>query len=444
MMAKDDEEPQRPPVSDLGRLQEAELGDIAERLRELAATKDRLQGLLDAVLAISRELDLSSVLHRIVTTAMDLVGARYGALGVLHESGEFLEEFIAVGLTEQERDDLAEVEFPHGRGVLGYLIRHPESLRVEDIRSHPASAGFPPGHPRMRTLLGVAISVRGEIYGDLYLSERHDGRPFDGADEEVVVALAGAAGIAIENARLFGQIRDSAETFQRLLLPTLPDVRPFTAAAIYRPAAEPNRLGGDWYDAVILPDGAVGVVIGDVVGHDLHAAAAMAQTRSMLRALLYDRRTPPSSILTQLDHTLHATTLNPITTALLARIEPRDDGWSLHWSTAGHLPPLLITADQRAEYLRADPGIPLGINTAHARPDHSRPLPAGATLIFFTDGLVEHPAHAIDEGLDALAAVATTHADQPLQDFVQTLADHHPSDGHDDMAILALRTPPAT
>ncbi|MGD3108687.1 PP2C family protein-serine/threonine phosphatase [Streptomyces sp. YGL11-2] len=443
-MARHEEEPRRPPVPDPGRLQEADPGEIAERLRELAAAKDRLHGLLDAVLAISRELDLPSVLHRVVTTAMDLVGARYGALGVLHESGEYLEEFIAAGLTEQERDNLAGVAFPHGRGMLGHLIRHPEPLRVDDIHSHPASAGFPPGHPHLRTLLGVAVSVRGEIYGDLYLSERHDGRPFDEADEEVVVALAGAAGIAIENARLFCQIRDSAETFQRLLLPTLPDLRPFTAAAIYRPAAEPNRLGGDWYDAVVLPDGAVGVVIGDVVGHDLHAAAAMAQTRSMLRALLYDHRTPPNNILTQLDHTLHATTPNPITTALLARIEPRDDGWSLHWSTAGHLPPLLITPDRQAEYLRADPGVPLGINTAHSRPDHNRPLPAGATLIFFTDGLIEHPAHAIDEGLDALAALATTHADQPLQDLVRTLADHHPSNGQDDMAILALRTPPAT
>ncbi|MFB7573268.1 PP2C family protein-serine/threonine phosphatase [Streptomyces sp. NPDC056165] len=443
MMAGHEDEPQWPGIPDVGQRLNEELDQISERLQALAAAKDRLQGLLDAVLAISRELDLSSVLYRIVTTAMDLVGARYGALGVLHESGEYLEAFITAGLSEEERAALAGVEFPHGRGVLGLLIHHPEPLRVTDIASHAASVGFPPGHPHMRTLLGVAISVRGEIYGDLYLSERHDGRPFDRADEEVLVALASAAGIAIENARLFGQIRDSAETFQRLLLPTLPDLRPFTAAAIYQPAAEPNRLGGDWYDAVILPDGALGVVIGDVVGHDLHAAGAMAQTRSMLRALLYDRRTPASGILRQLDITLHATTENPVTTALLARIEPDGHGgWTLHWSTAGHVPPLLITPDRRAEYLNADPGVPLGVSTDQVRPDHTRALPAGAMVIFFTDGLVEHPQHSIDEGLDALAALATTYADQPLQDFVRTLAGHHPSDGHDDMAILALRTPP--
>ncbi len=203
-----------------------QLEQIAEQLRELAVAKDRLQGLLDAVLTISREMDLPTVLHRIVTTAMDLVGARYGALGVLDDSGEQLGQFITAGLSESERGDLSGVEFPRGRGVLGHLIHHPEPLRVDEIGSHPASVGFPPGHPRMRTLLGVAISVRGTIYGDLYLSERRDGRPFDRDDEDIVVALAGAAGVAIENVRLFEQVRDGAEHFQRLLLPTLPDLSP--------------------------------------------------------------------------------------------------------------------------------------------------------------------------------------------------------------------------
>ncbi|WP_345575052.1 GAF domain-containing SpoIIE family protein phosphatase [Streptomyces prasinosporus] len=417
------------------------LEQVGAQLRALADARDRLEGLLDAVLAISRELDLSAVLQRIVTTAMDLVGARYGALGVLHESGEHLKEFITAGLSEAERADLAGVAFPHGRGVLGHLIHHPEPLRLGDIPSHPASVGFPPGHPHMRTLLGVAISVRGEIYGDLYLSERHDGRPFDRDDEDIVVALAGAAGIAIENARLFAQVRDSAEAFQRLLLPTLPDLRPFTAAAVYRPAAEPNRLGGDWYDAIVLPDNTVGVMIGDVGGHDLHAAAAMARTHSMLRALLYDRRTPPSGVLTQLDRTLQATTDIPVTTACLARIEPAESGWLLRWSTAGHFPPLLIGPDAETEYLYAEPGLPLGVNTGEQRPDHTRPLPAGSLLLFFTDGLVEHPARTLDEGLAALADLAAAHASRPLREFVRVLADHHPSDGHDDMAVLALRVP---
>ena len=113
----------------------------------------------------------------------------------------------------------------------------------------------------------------------------------------------------------------------------------------------------------------------------------------------------------------------------------------LRWSTAGHPPPLLITPDRRARYLHADPDLPLGVDLARPRHDHTHPLPAGATLIFFTDGLVEHREHPIDEGLERLSAIAATHAALPLHDFVQALADQHPSDGHDDMAILALSIP---
>ncbi|SDN12512.1 PP2C family protein-serine/threonine phosphatase [Streptomyces wuyuanensis] len=420
-----------------------DFGRIAEQFRELARAKDRLESLLDAVLAISREVELPAVLHRIVTTAMDLVGARYGALGVLHESGGYLEQFITAGLSDQERADLAGIDFPRGRGVLGHLIHHPQPLRADDIASHPSSVGFPPGHPHMRTLLGVAISVRGEIYGDLYLSERRDGRPFDAHDENIVIALASAAGIAIESARLFEQVRARAEQFQRLLLPRLPDLSPFEAAAVYRPATEPNSVGGDWYDAIMLPDDAVSIVIGDVVGHDLHAAAAMAQTRNMLRALLFDRRTPPSAVLAQLDRTLKAITDNPVTTTSLARIEPDGPAWRLHWSSAGHLPPLLVTPDHRARYLYADPGVPLGVDTSLPRPDHTHPLPPGSTVVFFTDGLVEHPAHPIDRSLADLAELAVAHAGLPLEAYVTALADNHPSDGHDDIALLALRTPAA-
>ncbi|MFB0630379.1 PP2C family protein-serine/threonine phosphatase [Streptomyces sp. AB3(2024)] len=420
---------------------EAELGRIEERLQALTAARARIEGLLGAVLDITREVELPAVLNRIVTTAMELVGARFGALGVLDDSGERLARFIAVGLSEEERAALADVGFPRGLGVLGYLIRHPEPLRVDDISAHPSSVGFPPGHPPMSTLLGVAISVRGETYGDLYLSERSDGRAFDVHDENMVVALARAAGIAIDNVRLLERVRASSEQFQRLLLPTLPDLGPFAAAAIYRPAAEPNALGGDWYDAIPLPDGAVALVIGDVVGHDLQAAAAMASIRNMLRSLLFELGGPPGAVLTQLDRTLQAITDNPVTTTGLARIERAGGGWRMLWSTAGHVPPLLITPGGRPHYLFAEPGLPLNVDSEQRRPDHTHPLSPGTTVVLFTDGLVEHPGHPIDESLEALAGLAAAHASLPLQDFVRALADGHPSDGHDDMAVLALRIP---
>jgi len=421
---------------------DSDLDDVAEQVRQLARAQERMQALLEAVLAVSRKLELPVVLQRIVSAAMELVDARYGALGVLNEDRVGLQDFIPLGLSDTQRQDLAGVHPPHGRGLLAHLIEQHEPLRVDDVPHHPDAAGFPAGHPPMRTLLGVAITVHGRVYGNLYLSDRRDGKPFDDQDEAIVLALAGAAGIAIENARLYQQVRSSAEHFQRLLLPTLPDLTPFTAAAVYRPATAPGyHLGGDWYDALLLPDGACAAIIGDVVGHDLTAAAAMAQTRNMLRALLYDRLTPPSLVLDRLDDTLQAITTTPVTTACLARIEPGPAGWRLHWSTAGHLPPLVVSADGRARYLEAEPGVPLGVDTRLPRPDHTHPLAPGDTVLLFTDGLVEHPEHPLDAGLDTLAATSAAHAGLPLDELCRTLADHHPSDGHDDLALLALRTP---
>lgn len=232
-----------------------------------------------------------------------------------------------------------------------------------------------------------------------------------------------------------------AERFQRLLLPKLPDLSPFEVAAVYRPASTAERLGGDWYDAVPLPCGAVGAVIGDVAGHSLRAAAEMAQTRNMLRALLFNRPATPASVLAMLDRTLHAVDENPITTACVGRIEPDDGGWRLLWSSAGHPPPLLLTAVGGAEYLNTEPGLPLGVDPDHPRFDNTRSLPGGATVVFFTDGLVERPEQDIDVCLGTLAAIAGHCTHLPLDDLCRTLADRHPSDGHDDIAILALRTP---
>lgn len=419
----------------------AELEQIAEQLKALAGAQDKLHELYEAVLG--RQVELSVVLELIVSTAMDLTGARYGALGVLDEDGTQLALFVPVGLSEQEKADLAGVELPRGRGLLGHLITHPEPLRVDDIPAHPGSAGFPPGHPPMRTLLGAPIKIRGKIYGNLYVSERQDERTFGPRDEAMIVALADAAGLAVDDARLYEQIRRDAERFQRLLLPRLPDLlEPFEAAATYRAATTPGRVGGDWYDAQLVADRSCAAVIGDVLGHDLRAAAAMAQVRNMLRALLYGPRTPPSALLTQLDHALQAITDIPVTTACVARVEPAlPTGWRLRWSTAGHPPPLLIAPGEPARYLHTDPDLPLGVDAAVPRHDHTHPLPEGATLIFYTDGLFEHHERSVEEGLDRLAILATTLVDLPLGDFVRTLADRHPSDGHDDMAVLALRVP---
>jgi signal transduction histidine kinase len=159
-----------------------------------------LRQLLEAVISLGADLDLSATLRRIIEAATALADARYGALGVLNESRTALSEFITVGIDDETRALIGEL--PKGHGILGLLIAHPEPLRLPDLREHPESFGFPPGHPPMRSFLGVPISVRGEVFGNLYLTDKRSQEVFSDVDEELVVALAAAAGVAIDNARL--------------------------------------------------------------------------------------------------------------------------------------------------------------------------------------------------------------------------------------------------
>jgi Stage II sporulation protein E (SpoIIE)/GAF domain len=418
-----------------------QLGWIAEELKALARVQEGLHDLYTSVLG--RDVSLEAVLREVTATAMDLVNARYGALGVLSADGDHLDEFIAFGLTEEEAAAAAPLGVPRGGGLLAHLMSDPRPVRVDSISDHPMAKGLPPGHPPVHTLLGVGISSRGHRYGNLFVADRRDGRSFDEHDETMIVALAGGAGLAIDDARLLGQVRSEAEDFQRLLLPHLPDLRPIEAAALYVPATAPRSISGDWYDAMRLPDGTYAVAIGDIAGHGVHAAAAMAQTRSMLHALLYDLRSSPGAVLTQLDLRLQATTDTPLTTACLGYLQSAGPGWSLRCSLAGHPAPLLLVPGQQGRYLDANPGLPLGVDCSAARPDYHQQLPGGVTLVFFTDGLIEHHEHSIDEGLAALAQLATEHADQSPERLCRALVDDHPGDGSDDIAILVLRLPAA-
>jgi signal transduction histidine kinase len=166
---------------------------------------DRLPRLLDAVLSFADDLDLTSVLERIVAAACTLVGARYGALGVIDADREGLATFVHHGLDEATARRIGHL--PEGRGVLGVLINDPRPLRLDDLSEHDRSYGFPPHHPPMRTFLGTPIRVRGEVFGDLYLTEKVAGGPFSAHDQDLVVGLAAVAGTAIQNARLYDDAR---------------------------------------------------------------------------------------------------------------------------------------------------------------------------------------------------------------------------------------------
>jgi signal transduction histidine kinase len=167
----------------------------------LSINEDRLRALFAAGLAVASELSLEALLDRVVETAAELTGARYAALGVIDASGSQLEQFLTYGIDDETRAVIGSL--PRGRGILGVLIREAHPLRLHDLAEDPRSVGFPPGHPAMRSFLGVPVLLRGVAYGNLYLTEKEGGGDFTDEDEEVVTLLAGQAAVAIENARLY-------------------------------------------------------------------------------------------------------------------------------------------------------------------------------------------------------------------------------------------------
>ncbi|MDQ3643383.1 MAG: GAF domain-containing sensor histidine kinase [Actinomycetota bacterium] len=167
-----------------------------------------LRQLLDAVITVGSNLDLESVLRHIVESAVALVDARYGALGVLDETGKRLSQFITVGLDDETYRAIGRL--PEGHGILGLLIVDPKPIRLPDLHEHPDSFGFPPNHPPMQSFLGVPVRIRDQVFGNLYLTDKTTGEVFTDIDEELVVALAAAAGVAIENARLHVKVKEMA------------------------------------------------------------------------------------------------------------------------------------------------------------------------------------------------------------------------------------------
>ncbi|MEV7775012.1 GAF domain-containing protein [Kitasatospora sp. NPDC086791] len=180
------------------------LDELQARLDAARGTRDRVHSLLEAVLAVGRDLELTQVLQHIVEAAVTLVDAEYGALGVIGED-QRLSQFIPVGVTDEQVKVIGDL--PSGHGILGELIRHPEPLRLSQLSDHPASYGFPAGHPPMRSFLGVPIRIRDKVFGNLYLTEKRGGGDFDAEDESVLATLAVAAGVAIDNARLYARAR---------------------------------------------------------------------------------------------------------------------------------------------------------------------------------------------------------------------------------------------
>ncbi|MFB7506341.1 SpoIIE family protein phosphatase [Streptomyces broussonetiae] len=296
------------------------------------------------------------------------------------------------------------------------------------------------------SVITVPLGTRRQVTGALTLVRTDPARPFGTGDVDVASDIGRRVGLVIDNARRFGRQRAVAEAMQRNLLPPLPEHGRIQLAARYQPAPAGSQVGGDWYDAFTLRDGTLALVIGDVVGHDLTAAAGMAQLHGILRSLAWDRTEPTGAIVDRLDTAMHAITSVSMATLVLARVEGPDTGpWTLRWTSAGHPPPLLLTPDGNAQYLEAGQGLILGthLDAGGHRPSAAHVLPPGSTLLLYTDGLIEVPGSDLDSGLGRLRRHALALAHEPLETLCDQLSARMPPGSTDDIALLALRLPEA-
>jgi anti-sigma regulatory factor (Ser/Thr protein kinase) len=236
-----------------------------------------------------------------------------------------------------------------------------------------------------------------------------------------------------------------AEELQHSMLTRPPEPDHIQIAVRYLPAAPTVQVGGDWYDAFLDRDGNTVLVIGDVMGHDIAAAAAMGQIRSLVRGIAFDRHESPSQVLARVDEAMAGLAVGALATALLARIEQSGPDAELGvrritWCSAGHPGPMLITADGAVEDLVTPPGMLLGVDPTAVRQDSQAVLRAGSTVALFTDGLFERRTISLDDGLDLVRAALRDLADQPLDALCDgLLARMLPAAPEDDVALLAVR-----
>lgn len=291
----------------------------------------------------------------------------------------------------------------------------------------------------------VPLRARAETFGVLGLVNTSTRPPHSEMEIATAVEVARRASLAIDNARLYGRQLAVAETLQRSMLTPPPKPDDLEIAVRYLPASSTLHVGGDWYDAFQQPDGATLLVIGDVVGHNVDAAAAMGQVRSILRGIAYDRHEEPAQVLTRVDAALTGLRIGTLATALIARIEqpPELVGSGrrvLRWSSAGHLPPLVLRADGRVELLEADPQTLLGADSTRPRGDAVAEVASGDTLLFYTDGLVEQGRTGIDEGtarlVDAVRELGPVPVDRLCDALIERIVGGRPED---DVAVVAVR-----
>lgn len=433
-----------------------QLDATARRTALQASVSDALTGTLDIEEAMSR---LAPVLVPvlgdwcIVTLADDTsrVDWRHG----LRDVGTWHTDEAQRGTVEQ----YARLRLPALTDA-SFLARAMTSSRPVVIPSgatEAVAAVLAPGEARDLILeldpeSGVVMPLRGRgrTVGLLTIFRGADRGPFDREDLGVLADLAARAGLALDNARLYGEQRDLAEGLQRSLMTAPPEPEHLRVAVRYEPAAQAAQVGGDWYDAFLQRDGAAVLVIGDVVGHDTAAAAAMGQVRGLLRGIAVHSGDGPAAVLRGVDRVMETLQVDTTATAVVARLQgPEADGVTrLCWSNAGHPPPVVLHRDGTVSLLEPPPSdtlVPdllLGFDPETERNESEVALEPGATVLLYTDGLVERRGQTYDEGARRLARTLAELAgtDASVDELCdQLLARMLPERPEDDVALVAVR-----
>nr|WP_311132440.1 SpoIIE family protein phosphatase [Nonomuraea gerenzanensis] len=414
---------------------------------------DRLALLAETTTTLTASLDVDETLRQLVRLVVPLL-ADWAVVDLLTEEGEVTRAAV-VHHEDGVLAHRADLERP-----MPPLPRESTMPLARALRGVTATLVSPADYDRPLESRLAAVQrdlfkatgiwsactapIRGvrDVVGAMTLGRSEQSRPYTTDDLLLVEDIARRAGLALDNARLYERQRRVAETMQRHLLPRLPSVPGLEMGACYVPAPHASQVGGDWYDAFVLSDGATGLVIGDVVGHDLDAASGMAQVCNMLRAYAGELEEPPSVIVDRLDQAVARMSETTMATVVFARAERMDGSWQLRWTNAGHPPPLLVDGDGRTRYLEDAGGLLLGTGFAPVREDAVVELPPRSTVLLYTDGLIESPSHSLDEGLDRLRRQAAALTRHPLSVYCDRLLTRvRPADNDDDVALLTLRVP---
>jgi PAS domain S-box-containing protein len=441
----------------VSRLQADAARDAA--VAEMAAANARLQLLAETGRVLSGTMNITEQIGELATLVVPALGdwcwvlvtdehGRMRDMATAHrEPGRRpeLERYVRAMVAGMTEAASARVVLRTGRPlVLSTLEPRYIDEALPDPAARAALAVLDPAAG-----LAVPLVARGQTLGVLGLYTGGDRGPHTQAEIDTALEVGRRAGLALEQARLFGQQRQLAETLQRSLLTAPPAPDHCEIAVRYVPAAAGAEIGGDWYDAFVQSDGGTVLVIGDVVGHDSRAAAAMGQLRGLLRGIGHHTGGTPAEVLTGLDRAARGLDLDTMATALVARLEQDDPelqegATRVRWSTAGHPPPLVLGPDGVVTLLDGDqPDLLLGVDAATPRVDRVATIARGGTLLLYTDGLVERRDRDLDAGIDELCRVVGQLADLPLQQMCDRLLQRmYLPDTEDDVALLAVRLHP--